>query len=179
MSVNVKCEFPYGTRIRDVATVAAALLGHKPRHVAVPGSKSTFAHTKGWSVNASSDPTLAYIGLDTTTDNPAAKLIRESDGDRYNLLYHFEGNDGHPLISPKCTAAKIALCAGLVKFFGGTVDFNDGDDKKVNMRVKAKTDVRASDDPEWSLFQQRILAVQPITAEEISKYKKFASYQIV
>jgi hypothetical protein len=177
MGVNVKCEFPYGTRIRDVATVAAALLGHKPRHVAVPGSKSTFARVKGWKFEGvTSDPTLAYMVFDTTADNPAAKLIRESDGDSYHLLYHFEGNTGQPLISPKCTAAKIALCAGLVKFFGGTVDFNDCDDKRVNMRVKAKADVRASDDPEWSLFQQRILAVQPITAEEISKYKKFASY---
>jgi hypothetical protein len=177
MGVNAKCEFPYGTRVKDVAAVAAALLGHEKKHEPIRGSSATFANVKGWKVEgAGSDPTLAHIVLDVIVDNPAAKLIRKSDGDRYHLLYHFEGNNGHPLIGPKCTAAKIALCAGIVKFFGGTVDFNDGDDKRVNMRVKARADIRASADPEWSLFQQRILAVQPITAEEISKYKKFASY---
>jgi hypothetical protein len=177
MGVNVKCEFPYGTRLKDVAAVAAALLGHESKHEPIAGSKATFARVKGWSVmGAGSNPTLAYIVLDTTADNPAAKLIRESDSGVYHLLYHFEGNNGHPSIYPACIAAKIALCAGLVKFFGGTVDFNDCDDKDVNMRVKAKADIHASNDPEWSLFQKRILAVQPIKAEDITRYEKFASY---
>lgn len=180
MGVNVGCQLPHGTRIKDVAKVAAALLGHESKHVPIGGSDSTFATVKGYDLKAAGDSsfqvTLAYVVLDTTTGNPAAQAILKSDGERYHLLYHFEYSKLGPGTTPKCTAAKIALCVGLVRFFGGTVDFSDCDAKDVNLRVKAKTDIHASDGPEWSEFQNRILAVQPITKDDIAKYEKFAAY---
>lgn len=178
MGINVSCNLSYGSRIRNIATVAAALLGSEVKHEPINGSDGIFARAKGFKLThaSESEVTLAYIVLDCTNDSPAARAIRQSDGVKYHLLYHFEGEHGGPLVAPACTAAKIALCAGLVNFFGGTCDFNDCDNTAVNLKVSRRKDILASNDPMWSVFQQRMIDVKPITAEDIKQYEKYASY---
>lgn len=179
MGVNVRCRLPGGIRLGNVAQVAAALLGHEKIHEPISGAPSSiFARVKGHSKKCCGDnlPECAYIVLDTRVDNPVAKSINKSDGDSYHLMYHFEGDHLGPLMLPACTGAKIALCVGLVDFFGGEVDFCDSDDSDVDYEVERRSDIHATDGEEWNHLNNRILAVEPITAEELYKYEEFAAY---
>lgn len=179
MGVNCWTYLPAAVRIDDVAKVAAALIGHKSRHESIGGSDGIFAHVDGWKTTTANEtmPHCAYIVLDATIKTPAAEALRDSDGDAYHLLYHFEsGRNGEKAIGPKCTAVKIALCVGLVSFFGGTVDFNDCDDVDVDFRRKPKPDIHASDGEEWDRFQKRILAVKPLTQEDIGRYAERSAH---
>ena len=178
MGVNVKCELAAGTRIRDVAMVAAALLGNKAAHSPIAGSDGIFARVEGvLPFERTSSIEMVYMVLKLDMNNPAAAAIIKSDGNPYHLSYHYEaGPLGEPLLMPACTAAKIALCVGLVKFFGGKVLYNDCAAKSPTLRRKPRPDIHAEDNPDWDHFQRRILAVKPLTAADVAKYEKYSGY---
>ena len=178
MGVNVKCYLAAGTRLRDVAMVAAALLGNKAAHSPISGSDSIFARVDGvLPFERTSSVEMVYMVLKLDMNNPAAAAIIKSDGNPYNLSYHYEaGPLGEPLLMPACTAAKIALCVGLVKFFGGKIDFNDCDNRQVDRRYKPRPDIHATDGEEWDHLQRRIIAVKPLTAADVAKYEKYSGY---
>lgn len=172
MGVNVKCYLAAGTRLRDVAMVAAALLGNKAAHSPISGSDSIFARVDGV---LPFERTSMVLKLDK--NNPAAAAIIKSDGNPYHLSYHYEaGPLGETLLIPACTAAKIALCVGLVKFFGGKVLYNDCAAKSPTLRCKPRPDIHAEDNPDWDHLQRRILAVKPLTAADVAKYEKYSGY---
>jgi hypothetical protein len=176
MGVNVKCELAAGTRLKDVASVAAALLGNKAEHKPIDNSKGIFARVDGVHTERTSFLEMVTIVIKLDAKNPAAKEIIKSDGNPYHLTYHYEsGPMGEPLLMPACTAAKIALCVGLVKFFGGKVLFNDCAAKSPTFRRERRTDIHAADNP-WDHFQKRILAIKPLTAADVAKYEKYSGY---
>jgi len=175
MGVNVKAYFAPGTRARNVATVAGALLGLPTQWKQFEGfGDSSSGHaTNNAGVIANGQAGCAYIVIPLAgIDNPAAKAIHKSDGANYHLFYCYEGEhkEGGPEILPACIPVKIALCAELIRFFGGHCDFNDCDEQDVDLRVKPNPLRRASDGKEWEQLQQAILAVKPLTQKDINKY---------
>lgn len=154
MGVNVKAQFSAGTRVRDVATVAAILLGATPEKRMFSCGDGYGAHARGVKIKTNEHvPTMVEIVITLNPENPLGAEIIKSDGNangEYWLTYHFEsGPMGEPLIMPKSTAAKIALSKALIKFFGGTIDFNDSDSSELDFRSPRKKDISASDGKPW------------------------------
>jgi hypothetical protein len=179
MSTNVSCELPPKARLEDVAKVLAALIGHRTYNVPIPDSSATFARVDGYhfALGASPTPGSGYIVLDCDLDTPAARLLKADEGVEYWLSYSWNSSENGGLaLYPSCSTSKIALCAGLVDFFGGKIDFNDCDSEDVNMELDPQEDIRASNDPLWSQFNNRILAIKPLTLEEIDKFSPWARY---
>jgi hypothetical protein len=177
MGVNVKAYLSPGTRVADVAKVAAALLGNEVKHEPIRGSDALFPRAAGVQVFNTSVVGMLDICITLNPENAAAACILESDGSTYRMSYHFEASQmGESLIMPKSTAAKIALSAALIEFFGGWADFNDGDDTHVNLYVERRSDIHATDGEEWNHLMQRILDVQPLTETDIKQYEKWAAY---
>ena len=160
MGINVKCYLAAGTRLRDVAMVAAALLGNKAVHSPIAGSDGIFARVEGvLPFERTSSVEMVYMILKLDKNNPAAAEIIKSDGNPYHLSYHYEAG---PL--------------GVVKFFGGKVLYNDCAAKSPTLRRKPRPDIHAEDNPDWDHFQRRILAVKPLTAADVAKYEKYSGY---
>lgn len=175
MGVNVSVKFPSGVRMSDVATVAAILLGSEKEW---DKNGRWINPVPGVQRESTSVPEMAYIKLPVKAyNNPVADEIRKSDGDLYFLSYHYEsGKHGETSIIPKCTAAKIALCVGLVKFFGGTVDFNDCDSVNINMRKTPRKPIAPSDGKPWVNFQKAMDTIKPLTEKDAERVKKWAAY---
>ena len=179
MGVNVRAWLPAECRIRDVAKVAGALLGNKVTRHLFNSSDSYYADVEGIKLKAGYDSIcmLASMVLTLNPENPAAANIIKSDGNPYHMDYFFEyGPKGARGLYPACTASKIALCVGIVKCFGGRVDYCDADDKDVNLRVKPYPHTSAEDGEPWKKLQNRILAVKPLKQKDIDKYMPYASY---
>lgn len=171
MGADCDVQLPERVRLRDVADVLAALAGLPMERMAIGDECSWAAHVPGVSYITHDDvPELVYI----TFSDPGVKETRM-------ISFHYE-NDAHEppgrQVSFKSTARNIALAVGLVNFFGGTVDFNDCDDStKIDYVARIPDIIRASDDPVWTLFQERKMAVKPVTTYDISRYKSVAGYR--
>lgn len=175
MGTNVNAMLPAGTRLRDVADVIGILLGCKKSW----NGTARWVEVDGVSRKSSSLPEMVYINvLLKGIDNPAALAIRKSDGDTYELAYHFEG-DQHcgPNLSPKSTAAKIALCRAVIMFFGGSVDYNDCDSTDVNFKVSPRQPIAPSNGEAWNKFQRSLYTLQPLTEADIATVKHWAVYK--
>ena len=175
MGTNASIKFPAGTRMKDVANATGILLGCT--------KKWTEAHNTRWidvagvTQTTSSIPEMAYINIQLKdVDNPAARAIRESDGDIYALTYHFEGEHDGPTILPKSTAAKIALGKALVSFFGGSADYNDSDSVDVNIRVSPRKPIAPTNGKAWDDFQKALDELKPLTEKEIAAAERYAAY---
>ena len=178
MGINVVATLPPECRIGDVAHVAGILLGNKFTKKAL-SENSYYVFVDGVSVRANtpSNPTLADMVITLNPKNPAAASIIRSDGNPYHFDYFFEfDKTGERGLYPKSTAAKIALCVGIVQCFGGKVDFNDCDTKSVNYRAKPFKYTGAQDGDEWNRLQDRIMAVKPLTNQDMEKYIPWAAY---
>ncbi len=178
MGVDCKILLPAAAQIRDVADVLGALAGfpmHK-RHFGPP--------LDGW-----------IAGRDYRDENVVVKPYSDSssliahmqivingesvDGENgHQVMYHFEGSrKGEHLLMPRSTDFWIAIGKGLVDFFGGTVDYNDCDDSDVDYQQPERSDIHAEDGEEWTEFQERKLAVKPLTKEQLAECRKEASYK--
>ena len=166
MGVDCRLTIPAAARLRDVADVAAALLGAPMvKHDLGRGSYS--AHVNGITYHVYQDmPECVHVNL------PLSTGLR-------SFLYHYEwsSSPGDHGIMPRSYSANIALCVALCDFFGGSVDYADCDDSDENYRVPAKTDLHEQDGDPWHAFQDRKLAVRPLTRAELNAYRSVAGYK--
>jgi hypothetical protein len=175
MGVDTHLYLPSDVRVKDVALVAAALLGvsiHK--HEFVDGSFFAEAPDHRVKVNAASfEAGFADI---IVRPKPGESLAWLKLGECWSAFYAFEGGRGRRYLSARSYAINIAVFKGLARFFGGTVDFNDCDDRAVNYRAEKK----GRNDPEEGAaevnFQRRLLAVQPLDSVDMKLARKFAAY---
>ncbi len=156
MGVDIRCVLPGNVRVDDVAKVIGIAVGLKPeyRKFNMGNSDGGATYVDGITVNAAGSVDTVQINFDG----------------RY-ALYFFEPDIaiGKRLFYPKSTPFWIAACKRLVDFFGGTIDYNDCDEKAVDYRVKAKSNSEncPSDDEPWETFQQRLLTVPRIHKSEM------------
>jgi len=179
--MGIDCTFtiPAPAQLRDVADVLAALLGC-PVERRPLGDGSTYAHVAGVTFQQygtpDGDPDRPVVAYAPSLPSCVSIEIATPDGPR-SFLYHYEwdamGNRG---IMPRATAANIALCVAACDFFGGSVDFNDCDDVGEDYRQPVREDIHASDGQPWQAFQDRKLAVQPLTPSDIARFSPVAAY---
>ena len=159
MGVNCKITLPPAARLQDVADVIGALAG-------MPCKQRDFGKgLKGWAAHVDGVTAESIKGLPTCAN---IEFDSPVDGSRHHVMYHFEwdrhGNRG---LMPRSTPLWCAIGKGLVDFFGGSVDYNDWDAIAVDYSQPARDDIHAEDGAEWYAFQERKLAVQPISAEQL------------
>lgn len=172
MSVDTRIRLPEDVRISDVAEAMGILAGLKPE--ARPLSDGY------WSVWV---PGATARGHENIPQMATITLSGEMvDGQKeHQAYYHYEMDAGEPagrLVSVRCTPFWIAIGKALVDFFGGTVDYADCDDVKVNYRRKKprKANNEADGKP-WQDFQEAMFALKPITKADINKCRQWAAYK--
>jgi hypothetical protein len=178
MGVNCRILLPAAVRIDDVADVMAALAGFAMQ-------KRHFSNSDGgWSAGLPyGDPRLRVESAENLVECARIHLTAP-DGEKlvdgetgHYCLYHFEGSGkGERLLMPRSTPFWIAMGRGLVDFFGGTLDYSDCDAVDVDYKRPARKDIHVEDGDEWSAFQERKLAVKPITKADLAQWKEVAAY---
>lgn len=173
MGVDCQVQLPQNVRLRDVADVIGALLGCPvEKRMFESGSDGGWAtHTVGVTTKPSCVDTCAEIEVKGATVGRCPER---------SFLYHFEYSpSGHRGLLFRSYSVNIALAKGLVDFFGGTVDYSDCDDIDVDYEVPAKSDEEnhACDNGEWYAQQERKLAVQPLTKDQVKDCIQYAAYK--
>lgn len=168
MGVDTRILLPADVRVGDVAKVAGAPAGLKPKKMPL-GGVSYGVQVIGSKVEPTTVPEMVAINLNGC-------LV---DGEQvHQCYYHFENNDGMRLLMPRSTAFWICVGRGLVDFFGGLVDYCDCDTENINYeRKKPRQRNNPDDGKPWHDFQDEILAVKPITKAQLKKARQWASYK--
>ena len=168
MGFDCQYTIPAPARIRDVATVMGALLGCPLKKYEL-GEGGYSARIDGIVFRSYDDmPECVRI----VTPMPIGPW------DSYEVLYHYEWDEyGNHGIMPRSRPINIALCIALCDFFGGRIDFNDCDHSDCDYRQPTREDIHATDGQPWNAFQDRILAVKPLTKEDIKRCRDVAAYK--
>ena len=181
MGVDANLYLPGNVRVRTLTDVVARLLD-APTEKKDLDSKSHpgawYAHTpedvvifESLSVPSMIDVTIKYIDPKITGQKA------------FGFGYHFEfgGNDNGACrgLILRSHACNIVLLKRLADFFGGFVDFQDCDSVDIDYSVKFKKDKLncPQDGDEWQDLQERIMAVQPITQDELDDAERHAAYK--
>lgn len=170
MSVNCRILLSGDVRLQDVATVMGLLAGlpAESRSLENRGGTYSYVRVSGVGVSGTYSPEMAQILL-------KGPMV---DGDtQHSVYYHFEpsGGVGRALM-PVSTAFWIAIGKGLVDFFGGTVDYADCDDVRVNYERPPQGSNCPEDGRVWQAFEDRIKAVQPLTKKDLARNVKNSGY---
>ena len=175
MSFNTSISLPPQTQMRDVALVLAALDG-------IPTGKGFFkTDTPSFGLGAQlTGGTHRHISYGTIDSLPECVHIQWTShwGRARHVLYHFEFNSGaHRGMLPPSTPWWIAAAKRLVDVFGGIVDYNDCDDHDQDYMQPIADDISATQGDAWGRWQERLLAVTPLTDEEIKQARIHAAYK--
>ena len=174
MGVNTSISLPPQTQIRDVALVLAALDG-------IPVEKGYFktdTPSFGWGAQLTGG-THRHIRYGTIDSLPECVHIQwtNNEGTARQVLYHFEFNGANRGMLPPSTAWWIAAAKRIVDIFGGIVDYNDCDDHDQDYMQPIADDISATQGDAWGRWQERLLAVTPLTDEEIKQARIHAAYK--
>jgi len=168
MGVNTEIKLPHNVRVSDVADVMGALAGLKPK-------KSMFNDAKGgWSTKVDG------VAVEPSPIPEMVSIVFRTDSGNRHVYYHFETDDpDYVVLNPPSTAFWIAIGVGLVKFFGGKVDYVDSDLVSVDFERKPKSNFqnRPSDGEKWYDLQTRMLNVKPLTQKDFDEAEEFAAYK--
>lgn len=150
MSIDCRISLPCNVRIRAVAKVLAALLGHPGEKMQLPGTRPSWA---------ASFPIVKLKSADI--GDPSVAWIEINDR---MFLFHFELRGGRKGILLPKSHENIRLFKALADFFGGKVDFDDCDDVEFDYIVKDKKDEQncPEDGEAWTNLQERFLAIKPL-----------------
>lgn len=180
MGVDTNIRLPVNVRARNVADVIGILSGKKV--VKVSMDKSFYAKVEGVSAKGSDIAGLAEIVIDCPVSDAAQKARLEGNKNAtpyclFNYESHFNGKACFLMI-PSSTPYWIAIGKGLIDFFGGSMDYNDCDDKDVNYkkREKSRKENSPENDKPWEDFQNRLWNLKPLTEKDFDAAYKHAVY---
>lgn len=178
MGCDCRVYLPDNARLRDIQDVMGALMGFKKEKQELSGGWR--AKVKGVKAENSGSGTVEMLILSGTLPDGPAKIARRENGEGFMAFWHWEGHPGFHQLSVKSTSFWITVGKKLVDFFGGYVDFNDCDNKEKDYKKKVKTKSQNSpeDGKPWEKFQERIMAVEPITLAEFNANIKHAAYEV-
>lgn len=166
MGVDCLIQLPGNVRVKDVANILAILDG-------VPVVK--YVHESGsyWAQVAAKAEGLPEIA-------GCARITWTGPSGPRHVLYHFEpdGNIGGRLLMPRSTAWWIAAGTRLVQFFGGDLVYNDCGDQTPDISCTPQSNKKncPSNGKAWNNFQDRLLAMTPLSEREIADAQRHASY---
>lgn len=177
MGVNVQCTLPADVKVKDASEVMGILAGLPIKEEYIDGRNGNgwyHVTVPGVEVNSTSSITMADIFL-------KGNLI---DGEPNHYYYwHFEGHNGTRSFGPKSTAFWIAVCKGLVDFFGGELIYNDCSSSVCDYsrisRYSNSTDGFRFDhgDDLYQAMNERKRAIKPLTLEDLQEVHHLAAYQ--
>ena len=180
MGVDTVIRLPENVRVDDVTDVIGILVGKKAH-------KKTFdqvIQSEGWHTRVDGVDTAPSISgcvqIHITKGlSDDATRARDGQNDAPFVLYFFESERGGRLLSPPSTTFWIAVGKGLVKFFGGTIDYNDCDDSNIDYRVakKSRSINAPSDGKAWYTFQERKLNLKALTKKDFDVVRKHSAYE--
>ena len=163
------------------------------RHVAkVMGILAGLPKTrKNFNLSLDSPWTVEVIGQEVKPCRNVAELCEIHlhghmiDGeDHHWAYYHFESDNSGKVsrhekqLTFRSTSFWIAIGVGLVKFFGGDVDFYDTDDKYKDF-VAPYPKIRNSpeDGKPWQDFQEKMFNLKPLTRSNLQGFRKHEIYK--
>lgn len=172
MSVDTRITLPSGVRLDDVADVLGIIVGLP--HAVEP--MESHPHTallcvEGVSTRSSHAPEMAIIAL----EGPMV------DGGNLRHAYYFFESDsnvwprGSRSILVRSTPFWVAAGKRLVEFFGGQIDYKDGDDIEVDFQAP-EDHLAQSDGEAWVRHQHDMDQVVSLTMEDLVAAKKHAYY---
>jgi len=174
MGVDTIVTLPAQVRVRDVAKVISILLGNE-KNVEKIGSSNQFEVAYPPVEIKDAYPGSALIEVSCAN---APKIADVNGSGKRVISYHYEWGDGSKRgVLLASTASSIALGVALVNFFGGSVNFNDCDDVDVDYKQPTRSDVRSKKDSAFINLKKRIIALQPLTEEQILIHEKKAAYK--
>lgn len=155
MGVNTVIRLPDNVQVRDVAIAIGILAGKEPQKVVFD------AKEKAWYTK------VKEVSIQGIKDRPGCAWLIVEGLDRIQELYHFEGNPGR-LLMPHYSGFWTAMGKRLVDLFGGTVDYNDCDNIRVDYSVPEQSCQMATvQEKRWYDLEQVLYDLSPITEEEI------------
>tara|TARA_B100000949_G_C14214101_1_gene421556 strand:- start:557 stop:1132 length:576 start_codon:yes stop_codon:yes gene_type:complete len=178
MGVNVTCTLPADVKVKDASEVMGILAGLPIKEEYIEGRNGQ----EGWYY-------VTVPGVEVTRTSSLAMvdiLIKGDliDGQSNHYYYwHFEGHNGTRSFGPKSTAFWIAVCKGLVDFFGGQLIYNDCSsslcDYRKASRYSNSTDGFMYDhgDDLYYSMNQRKRNLKPLTLADLKAVHQYASYQ--
>jgi hypothetical protein len=169
MSVSCHVLLPARARINDVAQVMGILAGLKPR-------REIYVTVSGATV----DPSRCLAPM-------VEIILREPEGKAlidgaavHTCYYHFEGRGGKRLLGMPSTDFWTAIAKRLVDFFGGSVDYNDCDEVKIDYEKPTRRVIDAEDGLPWQRFETAKFNVTPLTLEDlVAARRAYAAYKEV
>jgi hypothetical protein len=167
MGVDCKVSLPANVSFRNVLSVLGVLLGCKATKEPL-GRDSWHAHVQG--AEARSCDVTGLVNFVISIDGECVM----------HHPFHFEfDSSGRRGMMFGSSPERIALCRALAKFFGGSVDYNDCDNREKDYVVKAKSN--AENNPEdgkpWYALQERILKLKPLSKKDIDACREYAAYK--
>ena len=152
MGVDSRLWFPPETRVRDVATALAILLGANP-------SKGYFSQGEGWACHVDQK-----LEVEATSVVEMLVITGVVEGKKVYNSWHWEGGGptGYRLMMCHSDSGRYPALRKLADFFGGVLDEADCDDNDADftgsLRNKAyRTD--ADDGVGWEAFQDALLSL--------------------
>ena len=168
MGCDTYITLPPETRVGDVAKVMAALAGFEKTKD--PLQETFVTKVEGWKIEQT--PGL----YETVSLHLKGDML---DGDNAHMcFYHMEGDRyGNRIVSASSTPFWIAVGHGLLKFFGGGIDYNDCEGTGPDLEMDRPRECNAAEDgQEWTDFQQDIFDIQPVTKQDILDAAEHAAY---
>ena len=173
MGVDTLIYLPTNCSVCNIANVMAAYAGLKAEKKIFSSNDGYYVEIEtGVSVKNSHLP--GCVGINMTGD------VVDGEKNHY-VLFHYEASykdEARFLLMPRSTKFWIAIGYNLVKFFGGELIYQDISDETFDYGepVKSLKENRPSDNQEWYDLQNRILAIKPLTQEEIDFFQDVAAY---
>jgi len=179
MGINVKCTLPANVQVRDASEVMGILAGLPIKDNYVKGRYGQ----EDWSY-----PTVPGVEVKGNVNSPtmADVFIKGDliDGEKSHFWYwHFEGHSGTRAFDPKSTAFWIAVCKGLVDFFGGELIYNDCSDSICDYRKASRYSNDSegfrfdSGDDLYNSMNKRKHNLKPLTLDDLKAVHHLAAYQ--
>lgn len=171
MGVDCRVCLPAAAKFRDVADVIGILLGQPFKQETLPDSDGVFVKVEGVETK-NSEAVIECAEISIPSQDRWFFYHFEFSGPSYN---DHDTQVGRGLLL-RSRAENIALAVGLVKFFGGSVDFSDSDLSDCDFAWPEQPDIRANNGKAWDAYHKRMLALKPITKADIEQYKSSAAH---
>ena len=172
MGVNCMIYLPSDVRLHDLTKAMGVAAGFEKSKR--PCGKSFYVEVKGVKTSVMDVlpmcPNIIFEGM--TIDGESGHYV----------MFHGECSYGHgqwKLLMPRSTPFWIAMGKKLIETFGGKMDCNDCDEKKINFSLpKPRKYNDPEDDEPWEKLQQAIWDITPITQKDLIAARKYAAYDV-
>ena len=181
MGVNVHCKLPADVRVDDAADVIGILAGLPivDHHIINPqGFILDFAfHVPEATEETNTYSTVAGVKIDGCNGFPMVDITLNGDmvddTQAHHWYWHFEGDNGTRTFNPPTTGFWIAVCRGLVDFFGGEMIYADCGDSLCDYRQQAIHSNETDNDMVYEQMQYRKRHLTPLTKADLEHAEQF------